>query len=105
MKLFTLKDIVTSAAIELMFGGVDTTSHTVIFILYLLANNPDVQDRLYGEMSSITSSSEVLNHIYLKAVIKEAMRMLPVAPANIRYEDMDHKSIDRPSLVDNCLFH
>ena len=83
----------TSAAVELMFGGVDTTSHTVIFILYLLATNPDVQDKLYDEMSSITSSSEVLDHIYLKAVIKEAMRMLPVAPANIRYYNIDQKSV------------
>ena len=78
------QDLVTAAAIELLFGGVDTTSHTLIFILYLLATNPDVQEKLFEEMSSITSSSEVLNHSYLKAVIKEAMRMLPVAPANIR---------------------
>ena len=85
-----MKDVVTSAAVELMFGGVDTTSHTVIFILYLLASNPDVQDKLFAEMS-ITSSSEVLNHIYLKSVIKEAMRMLPVAPANIRYYQNNQK--------------
>ena len=73
--------MVTAAAVELLFGGVDTTSHTVIFILYLLAASAEVQSKLYEELNQ---HQDIHDSQYLKAVIKEAMRMLPVAPANIR---------------------
>ena len=73
--------MVTASAVELLFGGVDTTSHTVIFILYLLAINGHVQSKLFDELKHC---QDVQNSQYLKAVVKEAMRMLPVAPANIR---------------------
>ena len=77
------KDVTTAAVMELMFGGVDTTAHTVIFILYLLATNPRVQEKLHSELEDVTID-RVIDHPYLRAVIKEGMRLLPVAPANIR---------------------
>ena len=77
------KEVTTAAVMELMFGGVDTTAHTVIFILYLLATNPRVQERLFSELENV-NIDKVIDHPYLRAVIKEGMRLLPVAPANIR---------------------
>ena len=77
------KEVITAAVMELMFGGVDTTAHTVIFILYLLATNPRTQEKLHSELENM-NTDRVTDHPYLRAVIKEAMRLLPVAPANIR---------------------
>ena len=77
------KEVSTAAVMELMFGGVDTTAHTVIFILYLLATNPRVQEKLHSELENVNIDS-ITDHPYLRAVIREGMRLLPVAPANIR---------------------
>ena len=78
----------SAAAVELLFGGVDTTSHTAIFLLHLLATNPGVQERLHAELAEDSlggrDPARVLKLPYLRAVVREAMRMMPVAPANIR---------------------
>ncbi|XP_013161639.1 PREDICTED: cytochrome P450 CYP12A2-like isoform X3 [Papilio xuthus] len=66
-------------ASDLLFAGADTTSHSVILILYLLAKNPEKQRKLREE---IMSGSE--KRPYLKACLKEAMRVMPVASANTR---------------------
>ena len=80
-------EIITSIATELLFGGVDTTSHSVIFSLYLLANNREQQEVLRQELDTLQPESwavDLLRLPYLKAVIQESMRMLPTSPANIR---------------------
>ena len=80
-------EMITSVATELLFGGVDTTSHSVIFSLYLLANNRIHQDQLRQELDTLRPenwSVDLLGLPYLKFVIKESMRMLPTSPANIR---------------------
>ena len=80
-------EMITSIATELLFGGVDTTSHSVIFILYLLANNRRQQEILRAELDTLQPGSwadELLRLPYLRAVIQESMRMLPTSPANIR---------------------
>ena len=80
--------VTSAAAVELLFGGVDTTSHTAIFLLHLLASNPGVQERLHAELAEDglggRDPARVLKLPYLRAVVREAMRMMPVAPANIR---------------------
>ena len=80
-------EMITSIATELLFGGVDTTSHSVIFSLYLLANNRRQQEILRAELDTLQPGSwevELLRLPYLRAVIQESMRMLPTSPANIR---------------------
>ncbi|XP_045533908.1 cytochrome P450 CYP12A2 [Papilio machaon] len=66
-------------ASDLLFAGADTTSHSVLLILYLLAKNPEKQTKLREE---ILSGSD--KRPYLKACIKEAMRIMPVASGNMR---------------------
>ncbi|KAG8236839.1 hypothetical protein J437_LFUL017123, partial [Ladona fulva] len=60
-----------------LFGdGLSTTTPTLLFNLYCLATNPDVQQKAYEEVSSLMKREpitvELLNQMtYLKAVIKE----------------------------------
>ncbi|XP_071016122.1 sterol 26-hydroxylase, mitochondrial-like [Oncorhynchus clarkii lewisi] len=89
---------------ELLLGGVDTTSNTLSWALYQLARDAASQDRLYREIMSVCPGrqqprSEDLSRMpYLKAVIKETLRMYPVVPGNGRL------TVDNEVVVDNYWF-
>ncbi|XP_075886827.1 sterol 26-hydroxylase, mitochondrial-like [Nelusetta ayraudi] len=84
-----IRDVYGSVA-ELLLAGVDTTSNTLTWTLHLLATNPECQDRLHEELHSvipgdkIPSAAEVTRIPYLRAVIKESLRMYPVVSMNGR---------------------
>nr|APH81397.1 cytochrome P450 CYP3020A1 [Tigriopus kingsejongensis] len=77
-------------ALDMIFGGIDTTSHTVAFALYNLAMNPKTQETVFQEIKSVLpeASSPIPQSIdklpYLKAVVKETLRVNPAAIANAR---------------------
>ncbi|KAJ8724863.1 hypothetical protein PYW07_015821 [Mythimna separata] len=66
-------------ASDMLFAGVDTAANTVTATLYLLAKNPEKQAKLREE---ILSKSE--RRPYLRACIKESMRLMPVVAGNAR---------------------
>uniref|UniRef100_A0A182SVX7 Cytochrome P450 n=1 Tax=Anopheles maculatus TaxID=74869 RepID=A0A182SVX7_9DIPT len=68
-------------------AGSETTANQVAYVLLLLAMHTDVQDRVYEEILSIYGSSTldvsyetISAQTYLEQVIKESMRLFPVAP-------------------------
>lgn len=85
------KDIAAVMGMDMLVAGIDTTGKTLAAVLYFLAKNTDKQERLRQEVlkhlpekdSPITS--EVLNKSpYLKAAIKESMRISPIGIGNVR---------------------
>lgn len=67
-------------ALDLIFGGIDTTGNTLGFLLYHLAANPDKQEILRQECLDIGPylREKDLNKMrYLKACIKETFRLTP----------------------------
>ena len=90
------KDLLDEA-ITLLFAGQDTSAATLSWTIHLLSIYPDIQSRLAKELNSviledgkqhhrkITITRQIISKLpYLDAVVKEAMRLYPVAPFVVR---------------------
>jgi len=72
-------------AVTLLFAGQDTTAATLSWALHLLSLHPCKQDKLASRVNLAHELGQSLESIaYLSAVIKEAMRLFPVAPFIVR---------------------
>lgn len=77
----------------LLSRGLDTTSTTLTYLFWELTRLPEWQSRLHEELSSqkewvngIPSYNEVKDLPVLEAVIEEALRLHPAAPASLPRE-------------------
>ena len=90
------KDLLDEA-ITLLFAGQDTSAATLSWTLHLLSLDPERQRRLVEEVTSALTSDDdtredgdfvskamIGQMPYLDAVIKESMRLYPVAPFVVR---------------------
>ncbi|CAG9860317.1 unnamed protein product [Phyllotreta striolata] len=78
-------------ALDLFLVGVDTTSIAAASTMYQLSQNPEKQQKLYQELLNIMPSQNSQVDLaaqekmpYLRACIKETLRMYPVIIANGR---------------------
>eukprot|EP00795_Rhopilema_esculentum_P015013 gene15013-6172_t len=78
------EDEVGSSIVDTLFAGVDTTSNTMQWMLYLIAKNPHAQSRIREEISRVLPqgqepTAESLQQLSLvKAAVKETLRLYPV---------------------------
>ncbi|XP_078388340.1 cholesterol side-chain cleavage enzyme, mitochondrial-like [Cetorhinus maximus] len=88
-------DDIKASITELMAGGVDTTSVTLLWTMYELAKNPNVQENLRSEIIEANQKTEgdplqMLKSVpLLRAALKETLRLHPVAVTLQRYTNED----------------
>ncbi|XP_061571891.1 LOW QUALITY PROTEIN: sterol 26-hydroxylase, mitochondrial [Cololabis saira] len=96
---------------ELMLGGVDTTSNTLSWALYHLARDGRAQERLHGEVSAACpgkrepTTDDLRRMPYLKAVIKETLRLYPVVHGNGRFISENEVVVDNYWFPKKTQFH
>lgn len=78
---------------SILFAGHDTTTNLLAWITHFLSLRPDIQERIFSEISQegyMDSSGDGMMHLrleklesctWLNAVIKETLRLRPSAPA------------------------
>uniref|UniRef100_A0A4W4DVD0 Cholesterol side-chain cleavage enzyme, mitochondrial n=1 Tax=Electrophorus electricus TaxID=8005 RepID=A0A4W4DVD0_ELEEL len=96
---------IKASVTELMAGGVDTTSITLLWTLYELARHPDLQEELRAEVTAARTASQgdrlqMLKMVpLLKGALKETLRLHPVAVSLQRYiaEDIVIQNYHIPS--------
>ncbi|XP_071819539.1 cytochrome P450 3A24-like [Apostichopus japonicus] len=87
---FTNADI-TANTFTFFMAGYETTTTTLGFISYLLATNPDKQEKLIEEVDQHFPNGEPLTYEtvnkmeYLEGVIKETLRLYPASSLTDRY--------------------
>ncbi|GAB6022520.1 hypothetical protein CHUAL_006627 [Chamberlinius hualienensis] len=81
-----------------MFAGHDTVSVAVGWVLNAIGQHPDIQEKIaaelftvFGESDRLPTSNDIHQLRYLECVIKEMMRVLPIAPmfARTLREDLE----------------
>ncbi|KAI9296060.1 cytochrome P450 [Neoconidiobolus thromboides FSU 785] len=87
-KTLSEKEIVEESIIQLVAGS-DTTSNSLIWTFYLLSKYPETYNRLKEELIDKFPNKEEITFdkckesVYLRAVIYESLRILPVVAGNL----------------------
>ncbi|CAH2108027.1 unnamed protein product [Euphydryas editha] len=75
-----------------MFGGHDTIAVAMTFMMMALANESEIQDKIYEEICQVLGDSDrspttddLSQMKYLECCIKESLRLYPSAPIIIRH--------------------
>ncbi|XP_042364231.1 1,25-dihydroxyvitamin D(3) 24-hydroxylase, mitochondrial isoform X2 [Plectropomus leopardus] len=84
-----------AAITELQIGGVETTANSMLWAIFNLSRNPDAQRKLLEEIRAVVAPDEdpcgehLKSMPYLKACLKESMRLSPSVPFTSRTLDKD----------------
>ncbi|XP_044889513.1 cytochrome P450 27C1 isoform X2 [Felis catus] len=90
----TLEEIYANMT-EMLLAGVDTTSFTLSWAVYLLARHPEVQQTVYREIVKnlgerhVPTAADVPKVPLVRALLKETLRLFPVLPGNGRVTQED----------------
>ncbi|KAI0775623.1 cytochrome P450 [Trametes elegans] len=93
--------VIKDETLNILLAGRDTTSCTLTFAIYALAEHPEVLQRLRAEVLSVVGPSQrptydnVREMKYMRAFINEVLRLWPPVPVNSRcsIEPMTWKSL------------
>ncbi|KAF7335780.1 hypothetical protein MVEN_02233900 [Mycena venus] len=85
------KDVIRDSIFNVLIAGRDTTASTLTFSVYMLAEHPEITERLRKEIldtvgnSKMPTSDDFRNMKYLRAFINETLRLYPPVPFDTRF--------------------
>ncbi|KAH6791332.1 hypothetical protein C2S51_006338 [Perilla frutescens var. frutescens] len=96
---------IKAVLLDMLIGGIDTTATTVDWVMSELMRHPIVMKKLRKEIDEIVGCEQMVekSHLssleYLDCVIKESLRLHPVAPllAHAAHEDCKVAGFDIPN--------
>nr|XP_033818674.1 1,25-dihydroxyvitamin D(3) 24-hydroxylase, mitochondrial [Geotrypetes seraphini] len=89
------KKEIYAAITEIQIGGVETTANCLLWVIFNISRNPQVQEKLLEEIQRVLApdqvpSAEALKRMpYIKACLKESMRITPSVPFTTRTLDKE----------------
>jgi cytochrome P450 len=80
----TIDGDVSDAVVTFFVAGAETTSSTLAWVLYLLAQHPDIEERLHAELDSVLSGrqpdhSDIERLKLASRIVTETLRLYPPA--------------------------
>jgi cytochrome P450 family 6 len=100
------KEELAAEAFIIFFGGFETSSSLMTFILYELALNEDIQNRLREEIVTGIDENDgkltydmLFGFKYLDMVINEGLRKYPPIPTPIRKCSKNHKILETDLVI------
>ena len=106
-------DSLISQSFTFYFAGHDTTAHTISWALWEVAKNPEVQDKIYAEITSVLGDNEHPTYedigrlTYISHVVKETLRLHPPVGINTRQLatplDVEGFNIAPPGSIGVCI--
>ncbi|CAK9257915.1 unnamed protein product [Sphagnum jensenii] len=84
---------------DMLLAGTDTSANTVEWAIAELLRSPHCAKKLQAELDEvvgkdrIVSESDIPNLPYLRAVVKEALRLRPAAPLNITHVALEDTTV------------
>lgn len=77
--------------LELLSAGTDTSAGTIEWALALLLNHPEIMQKAQNEITNFAGHrflepSDIQHLHYLRCIVKETMRLYPVAPLLVPHE-------------------
>jgi cytochrome P450 len=91
-----------------VIAGYETTSTTLAYLSYVLANHPNIQNKLQEHIDtyfdpetehSMPSYDTVMQMDYLDMFIRETLRMYPIAPAGITRQNSEDFYINNIGII------
>ncbi|KAL5022074.1 hypothetical protein ScPMuIL_001229 [Solemya velum] len=100
----TTKEAVATA-VDLLVGATETTTNATLWTLYCLGNNPEVQETFFEEIHRVLPNGEEISPEklkelpYVKAILKETLRLYPItfATSRILQDDVEIAGYKVPS--------
>ncbi|XP_053550636.1 1,25-dihydroxyvitamin D(3) 24-hydroxylase, mitochondrial [Bombina bombina] len=84
-----------AAITEMQIGAVETTANSLLWAIFNVSRNPRVQEKLLQEIQQVLlpdqvpRAEDIRNMPYLKACLKESMRITPSVPFTTRTLDKE----------------
>ncbi|XP_020082479.1 cytochrome P450 71A1-like [Ananas comosus] len=104
-------DQIKAVLMNVFVGGSDTSSATVVWVMTELMRHPQAMEKAQEEVRSLVGGkgkveeSDIDQLRYLKCVVKETMRLHPVAPLLIPRATLQHFKIDGYDVPPNTMIY